>query len=38
MDTVRKGEVMGHGVIKLMSIVKPDTPDGATKLSGNPSK
>jgi hypothetical protein len=38
VDTAREEEVTGHIVMELASVVTLDAPDGATKLSGDPSK
>jgi hypothetical protein len=35
LDTVRKEEGANGGVVKLVSIVALDTPDGTTKLLGH---
>jgi hypothetical protein len=38
VDVAREEEVMGHIVIELTPVVTLDAPDGATKLSGDPSE
>ena len=38
MDAAREEEVTGHIVIELTPVVTLDAPDGATKLSGDPSE
>ena len=38
MDATREEEVTGHIVIELAPVVTLDVPDGATKLSGDPSE
>jgi hypothetical protein len=38
LDTVREEESAGGGVIKLMSIIALDAPDGAAKLRGHKSE
>jgi hypothetical protein len=38
LDAMREEESAGGGVIKLMSIIALDTPDGAAKLCGHKSE
>jgi hypothetical protein len=38
VDATREDEVSGHVIIKLTPVVTLDAPDGATKLSGDPSE
>jgi hypothetical protein len=37
VDAAREEEVMGHIVIELTPVATLDAPNGATKLSANPS-